>query len=251
MKIIFYSLLAIVLFVSCDKINGNNADECDNIKQVRIDATTDLDYGQTLKLLLPDLGINTYYSWTGPANFNWTGKKYEGTATLKNRGMYYLNISNVDCESKNDSVYIKVKLPQGVAPCTPTLNVATYNNLANDSYTTIVKGIESSYNQFALSCSGVGNLRVLFHQEWKTKEPEDGIYTTISSPSFGQIDYEYNKVFVTTTKSSIFWSSQPDQKVYVSHVNGKLQIKFCDLIMSGSNGTSYTTKISTNIVQTN
>ncbi|HET6994569.1 MAG TPA: hypothetical protein VFI06_06290, partial [Chitinophagaceae bacterium] len=67
---------------------------------------------------------------------------------------------------------------------------------------------------------------------------------------FTQSDGNYNKVFITTVKSSIYWASHPGQTVYVSHVNGKLQVRFCGLTLSGSNGgTGFTTLASGNVVQ--
>ena len=254
MKIIFYLIVAIALFTSCKKTVSNNTagDVCADIKATKIVAPSVVVYGQQINVDVEKVVEETIYDWRGPANFSTYSNKFEFfNATLRNRGMYYLNVNNQDCETHVDSVYINVKLPQGTPTCNTTMNTGMYNNLANDSYTTVSKGIDASYGYKSLNCYGVGTLKVLFQQYWLNKEPEDGIYTTISSPTFDQIDYEFNKVFVTTTKSSIYWASQPDQKVYVSHVNGKLQVRFCDLILSGYNGTSFTTKLSTNIIQTN
>ncbi len=64
------------------------------------------------------------------------------------------------------------------------------------------------------------------------------------------IKENFNKVYIRTVKNSISWTSHESQIVYVSHVNGKLQVRYCNLQMGGNIGTSFTTTTSGNVLQT-
>lgn len=207
-----------------------------------------------MHIYAPEIGGRRIYTWTGPDNYT-LGKNGETEDSivhveLKNEGWYYLALSRDDCPVvKLDSVYFDVKLKQGTPACSTTTNSCYYSNLSDDSYSIIKKSINPTYNVLTLSANGVGNMNILFHPAWKNTEPEDGIYITNSAEFFDQTDRNYNKVYVTTTKQSIYWGSQPNQQVFVSHINGKLQVRFCNLAMSGSNGTSFVTSATANIVQ--
>jgi len=226
---------------------------CINIENATLFNNSPVTIGQTIKFGTQEVGGYRIYSWHGPDNYlNQYPDDSITYAELKHEGWYYLTLFSVDgkCQ-KIDSFYMDVKLEQGTAPCTVNNNSATYSNLSNDIFTSVVKGIDPNFSQKYLSCSGPssGNLKIYFHTNWRTKEPEDGIYYTQNVPVFGQTDYNYNKVFITTTKSSIYWSSHENQMVYVSHVGLKLQVRFCNLSMGGNNGTSYTTVASGNITE--
>lgn len=242
-------LTALFFFSSCKKAETN----CTNINNLSIISNSPVTIGETMKFATQEAGGYRTYKWIGPNNYDSQETADSFTnAELKYEGWYYLSVNslNDDCQ-KIDSFYFDVKLKQGTPSCTIANNNTTYSNLADDSYTSVSKGIESTYSQLALQASGgfFSNITIYFHTRWRTAEPEDGIYTTINTPLFDQIDYNYNKVFITTTKSSIYWSSWEGQTVYVSHIGNKLQVRFCNLNMGGYNGTSYTTVASGNIVE--
>jgi hypothetical protein len=250
------SLLIIIIsslaLFSCTKTDEDaDANTCSNMRHLRITATTPVTIGQEIKMSVPEVGGYRLYNWSGPDNFNnYQYPDYSiGYAELKHEGWYYVSVSNSSCEIKVDSVYIDVKLPQGTPSCTVANNNTTYSNLFDDSYTSVTKGIEPTLALKSLSATGNGNMIIYFHHYWRTAEPEDGIYTTINTPLFEQFDANYNKVYITTTKGSIYWGSHENQQVYVSHVNGKLQVRFCNLNMSGYNGTSYFTSASGNVLE--
>lgn len=246
------TLSILLFFTTCKKVTEE--DNCSNVNNSSITATTSVEIGQPISISIQEVGGYRVYSWIGPDNFQ--SQEPENSisyAELKHEGWYYVHIASLegDCE-KSDSVYIDVKLNQGTAPCTVANNITNFNNLPDDSYNSVQKMIESSLSLKVLEANGPSgaNMTVYFHPHWRTAEPEDGIYTTINTPLFDQIDNNYNKVFVTTTKQSIYWACWESQTVYVSHVNGKLQVRFCDLNMSGSNGSSgFTTKASGNLVE--
>lgn len=246
------ALSVMVFFTACKKVTEE--DNCNNINNSSITATTAVEIGQPISFSVPEVGGYRIYSWIGPDNFE---SQYPDNsisyAELKHEGWYHLHLYSLEgnCE-KFDSVYVDVKMHQGNPSCSITNNSTTFNNLADDSYNSVQKMIESSLSLKVLDANGpsMANMRVYFHPRWRTAEPEDGIYTTINTPLFDQIDNNYNKVFVTTTKQGIYWACWESQTVYVSHVNGKLQVRFCELNMSGSNGgSSFTTKASGNLVE--
>ncbi|HMK03281.1 MAG TPA: hypothetical protein VK489_03780 [Ferruginibacter sp.] len=249
----FFILSVLIVICSCKKVETEDELTCINIGNATLFNNSPRIVGQTIKFGTQEVGGYRIYSWNGPNNYtNQYPDDSIPNAELKHEGWYYLNLFSVDgkCQ-KTDSFYMDMQLPQGTAPCTITNNTATYNNLPNDIFTSVTKGIDPGLSQKFLNCSGpsFGNLKIYFHTNWRNKEPEDGIYTTINTPVFDQTDNNYNKVFITSTKSSIYWSGHENQLVYVSHIGSKLQVRFCNLSMSGSNGTSYTTIASGNIVE--
>lgn len=243
------------IFFSCTKESQSETaitggcDALKSIHQVKTLSTQSVFIGQPIKVNVPEIEGWRLFSWVGPNNFNsqYPDNNVTEYAELKHEGWYYIHVSNPECTSQLDSVYVDVKLNQGTPSCTVAANTTTYSNLFDNTYSYRFKGIDASYGTLSLTGSGsTGDLKILFHPYWKTKEPEDGIYTT--TISFGQTDANYNKVIVSTVTQSIYWLAAPDKEVYVSHLNGKLQVRFCSLPMSGSNGTSFNTSASCNII---
>jgi hypothetical protein len=236
---------AITLF-SCTKQTNN----CQNIQNARASSNGPVTIGDSLRIYTQEVGGYRVYSWTGP-NYFTSQEPFNVIpyAELKNEGWYYVSISNSDCNTKVDSVFVDVKLKQGTPSCNIAANTSSFNNLPNNSYSSIQKLYDPTYSFLSLRASGTVSMYVFFHDYWKTHEPEDGIYETTNIPSFSG-EPNYNKVFINTTISSIYFSSHEYQTVYVSHVSGKLQVRFCNLTMSGTNGaSSFTTIASSNLIQ--
>lgn len=255
MKVNFHLAVIIctsLLLSACGKDPDTAADAitCTNIQSLQIVDTITANIGSPLQINIPEVGGYRLYKLTGPDNFSSQNptNSVASNAELKHEGIYYVSISNPTCGIKTDSIYVDVKLLQGNPSCSVGVNKVTYSNLFDDAFTSVTKTIDPLLSQLVIDASIFGSMKVHFHPYWRQKEPEDGIYTTINTPVFPQFDYNYNKVFITTTKSSINWSSQANQTVYINHVNGKLQVRFCGLLMSGYNGTSFTTSASGNLV---
>ncbi len=241
---------ALIVLSSCAKVSNTTDDTCAKIKALKITGNTKVLIDSTINFSVPDIDGNRIFLWTGPDNFNTSAPSVSiGNASLKNEGWYYLNVSSNGCDTKIDSIYIDILLKQGTPACSIASNTTIYNNQGNDSYGSVRKSIESTYGLFSLDATTGGNMFIYFHPEWRTHEPEDGIYTTTNVPLFSQVDFDYNKVFISTVKSSIYWASWEGQQVYVSHVSGKLQVRFCNLNMGGNNGMSYTTIASGNVTE--
>ena len=244
-SIIFGSLI----LSGCKKQNSDTENTCQNIKNATLFSNSPVVIGHFFLFGTQEVGGYRIYSWNGPENFHSQYPKDSIEVQLKNEGWYYLTLysANGQCQ-KNDSVYLDVKLQQGTPVCKTDINTTTYNNLSADKYTIVKKYIEPNLSQKSLYATGgmYSNMTIYFHTHWRTAEPEDGIYFTTNTPVFDQADNNYNKVFITTTKSSIYFGSNEGQIVYVSHVNSKLQLRFCNIIMGGNN---YNTSASGNLVE--
>jgi hypothetical protein len=243
-----------ILFASCAKEQESETaleGGCDALKtihQVKTLSTESVQIGDPINVIVPEIVGYRIFSWIGPNNFDsqYPGNTVTGYAELKHEGWYYIHVSNPDCEGETDSVYVDVRLKQGTPSCTVAANTTTYSNMFDNTYYYRYKGIDAGTGTLSLTANGTnGDLSIFFHPHWKTVEPEDGIYNTVTN--FDQVDGNYNKVIVSTVTQSIYWLAAPNAEVYVSHVNGKLQVRFCGLPMSGSNGTTYNTNASCNI----
>ena len=248
-KIPVYLLSAIVFFYSCEKYSNN----CTQISAARARSNSPLIVGQTLNIWTGEID-GTTYQWFGPNGF--TSQYATESITnvqMNNGGWYYLIVNSLDDNncSKRDSVYVDVRLQQDTAPCSISTNTIMYNNMADMSFGSVFKNIESTYSLKSLHSSSIsGDVNIYFAPYWRDVEPQDGVYTSYNSPAFDPVDPIFNKVTITATTNGIYWASQPDQTVYVSHVNGKLKVSFCNLQMSGSNGSSFTTIADGNIIET-
>lgn len=253
MKKIFLAIVIIASLNSCIKTSDDEP-VCIGIKNIKAVVTpTSVNSGGSITLSTTNNDLNAYYEWRS-ANLNAPsfGAKLEiSNAKISDRGWYYLRVYTSSCsEDKKDSVYVTVKLPQGSPTCTVTSNTVNYNNMSTDVYSSISKSNNASLSLLSLSGNSSGSsLIVNFHPFWTaTNEPEDGIYYTNNIPSFSG---DFNQVYITLSKNSIPWVCNASQPVYVSHVNGKLQVKYCNLPMGGYNGTSFSTLASGTILQTN
>jgi hypothetical protein len=245
--------LATFLLQGCNKEKQSDEMTCENINKTTVSSNSPVTNGETIHFGTQEVGGYRIYSWTGPDNYaNQYPVDSITNAQLENEGWYYLHLFSVNgqCE-KFDSVYVDVKLPQGTPPCTINNNSVSFNNLGTDNYSGVTKYIDPNFSQKVLAANAgiYSSLTIYFHTHWRTAEPEDGVYITNDTPVFDQTDNNYNKVFVTATKNSVYWGSNAGQTVYISHAGSKLQARFCDLMMGGNNGVSLTTQASGNVVE--
>ena len=174
-------------------------------------------------------------------------KKMDGTDSLsfenvqlKQSGWYYCNAYLPGCNAVQDSIYIDVQYEQGTPSCNVTDNVVTGTGVPTLQATSVIKRFDQSWESKSLYASGsfgYPTYTFLFNSFNGNTELKDGIYITSSVQAFDPLQDE-NIIYAQCQYSSYFFKSQPDQKVYVSHVNGKLRIAFCDLMFSGDNGNS-------------
>jgi hypothetical protein len=243
------TLFTMCMFLSCTK--KSDQELCTNLQNVPITSNSPITLGQPIKFSVPQ-SPNYQVIWKGPNNY--ASQSVENTITdaqFKHEGWYYLQlISTTDNCRKNDSVFIDVKLVQETPPCTIANNTATYSNLATDNFSPVTKVGSSPSSEKSLNgTSGtLSSTSIKFNPYWNNLEPEDGVYYTTDG-AFDPVDRSYNKLFVSAIKNSIYWVSSAGQKVYVSHVGSKLQVRYCSLTMNGNNGSSFTTIATGNLLE--
>jgi hypothetical protein len=258
-------LTTTILFVSCKKGSndspGNN-NQCASIATIKANPSlTTIEKGQVLSFQSPVInGVS--YKWQTPSGtIISTAEGIISNIDFNNEGWYYLEAKNNCQETKKDSFYLDVTVPQGTASCTPADNAISFSapNHPATSFTTVTQGETGIANDaYRLQASGGRNdLTIAFHPSYKNnKQPENGVYTTGNYNQYGDIAFgsnDYDKIFVidiTYSPTTIYYKSNPNQKVYVTRVNGKLKASICNMSFAGtSNGTPYATDITFAVVE--
>lgn len=72
---------------------------------------------------------------------------------------------------------------------------------------------------------GYPSLRVLFNSYNGNVEPLDGVYLTTDQLTF-DVTQEYNIVSISFIYNGAFFHCEPNQKLYVSHINDKSKYLF-------------------------
>lgn len=229
-------LLASVLFTACVK---KSKKLCEDIAQVKITSKGDTAENGIARLSVPDFGMNTFYQWYGPNNLNAMSNEIDlSPLGTKHRGWYYVTVNNSENQCiGRDSFYLNVKIAQGNPPCTRPNNTATFTGLFDDNFQSVTNAVHPTFGLRCLYATNtmISECKVFFHRAFTNKEPEDGIYTTANTVhSVNDIENNINTVYIDLIKQSFYYGSAPRQKVYVSHVNGKLQVRFCNLQFGGN-----------------
>lgn len=248
MKHQFYLIiLLLITLVSCTKNKSN--DTCPPSMELKTSNASPT-IGESFTINAPKETDNDIYYWSGPGYSESTNSNTLSINDVKysNRGWYYCAKSNSNCnQTIRDSIFIDVKLSQEAPPCTLTNNFFSSSNLVADiTLTSVTEQMDPTFNGMGVyggDAFGRPSLRVLFNSYNGNTEPIDGVYITNNSLVF-DVTQEYNVVSVSFNYNGIFFHCQPNQKVYVSHVNGKIQVSFCDMVFSdGSNTTTCKAKM--------
>jgi hypothetical protein len=236
MKLCLLSVLLSTIFLtSCEK-----SKTCASSMELTTTTRTPT-VGDDIVIRAISEGDNEVFQWNGPYT-NLTNQNSTLTIDdikLSHSGTYSCNKANSDCNTSiGDTILIEVQLKQETPPCSLTNNYMSANNTPNATFSSVTQGFHSTWNGVYLEgYSGFGSptLLVVFNSYNGNVEPRDGVHLTTEGPTFNVFD-EPNEVSVSFISSSTFYHSQPDQKVYVSHVGGKLRVSFCNLIFSGAGG---------------
>jgi len=246
MKFCYLAFVSVtVFFIGCQK-NGEKDpsmdQNCAKIKQVKIVAEkTSFSVGDEIHLRINEMPDIALFIWTHDNNPNMISSDVDvdiNYAEKSDEGWYYLNVSYSDCETHLDSIYISVKNKLATAPCIPTNNTVTFSSIPDISPATVDWSYNTTWNRRVLAADGAygyPDFNIYFNTFWDTTEPEDGEYsvTTMSATN----EYPPYTVYISSLYSGIFFQAGSG-KVYVSHVNGKLQVTFCAVSLTGSDGSS-------------
>lgn len=178
---------------------------------------------------------NDLYQWSGPAG---NATTQSATFTIENiklsqTGVYTCSKSNSDCNtSLVDTILINVQLKKEVPPCTTVNNAIVCSNIPGVTLTSVYHEFDVSFNTMSLKANGgfsYPTFKVFFNSFNGNKEPLDGTHITSDRPTF-DIMQEPNDVSVSFIYASNYYHCRPSQKVFVTHVNGKLQVSFCNMV---------------------
>jgi hypothetical protein len=261
-------LLGSTSLVSCEKLIGGKSDTCEKIRSAKIQVSkTNFYAGEEIRLSTVE-GTNIFYGWNHSninGNLGSSSSYIIPTCTKSDEGWFYVSVSNPDCTTKYDSVYISVTNQPVAAPCTPINNKVDFSSIPDITFGSASWSYDASYNARNLrgyQALGYPDINVFFHSYWNNKEPEDGAYA-LGYPDINVFFHSYwnNKepedgayalhntfsfigvntysVYVTTHYGINLYVANNTGKVYVSHVNGKIQVTFCNLPFSG-NGSTFT-----------
>ena len=248
-------LIFVSMLIGCSKGNQN---ACPSLSDVTSSVSANsIEKGQQLTLQATNLsGVS--YQWNLPGS-NSLNAAYGNIASVDFRyeGWYYLTLTTNCNQFRKDSHYVDVKVPQGSSPCSVPDNTISFSaNGANGSFTSVTTG-ETMPNDYRMIASGGGNdFSLVFHPSYKNNnQPEDGIYTTgtFSGTNILFEPFELDKVFImniTYSPTQILYRSVPNQKVYITRVNGKMRATLCSLTLTGSGVVySYSPKVNAMITE--
>jgi len=258
-------LTTTIFIVSCkkggDKPPDNN-NECVSISNIKATpSATTIEKGQHISFQSPIVqGVS--YRWQTPGGIvlgTYNGELHN--VDFNNEGWFYLEATNNCNEVKKDSFYLDVTMLQGTPSCSPANNAISFSAPIHpaSSFTIVRHGETGIPNDaYRLEASGGGNeLTIGFHPSYKNNmQPENGVYSTgtwygSGNMSFSSIDYD--KVYIvniTYSPTTIYYKSNPDQKVYITRVNGKMKATICNMAFTGSsNGTPYSTDMTFSVVE--
>lgn len=244
-------------FIACTSGGSGNDDpevDCTAFNQLHTNPFTPVTLGDPIQLSADHLDGVQYY-WVGPNSFDVHAEDPQVTfsAEYKHRGWYYLNMEHDGCTNRVDSIYVKVKFPQGSPSCTLVNNRTTFGGpvtLPTQNYYFMTWGADVTSNTYEVVANGTnGDMSIYLSPYWITHDFEDGIYRTTNNPSPEYGDYD--KIFISDVNSSTYWVAQANQQVYLSHVGGKIRISFCNLVLNGVTGPAggYTTSASGQLTQ--
>ncbi len=220
-----------LLLSSCEK------SDCPNSMKLTVSNPAPA-VGESFEITAPRLNGNGYFTWNGPGNFGTSSSNQLSISSAKyaGRGWYHCAKTMTDCNTTiRDSIFVDVKLKQETPPCTPTNNLLTFSSIPNVTLNSVTFALDPVFNGMALGGSGSFGLpssfKVLFNSYNGVFDPPDGVYTTTGVASFS-VTQDFEEVSVSFIYNSGYFHSQPGQKIYVSHVGGKISVKMCNLIFS-------------------
>ena len=107
----------------------------------------------------------------------------------------------------------------------------TSSGVPGETFSYVTKSLDATFGAVTIQANGPYGyppFTIVFNSYNGNVEPRDGVYTTTEGYTFTPLQ-EPNEVSISFIYASTFIHCLPGQKAYVSHVNGKLQITFCNL----------------------
>lgn len=255
-KISLVILFIMAIHSSCLKIesfsskqNTTKDSTCIKFKNLHIMPVKSFTCGEDI-IINVDSFPKAIYNWKGPSYEynNYQNIHLTNDANIFHRGWYYVTIYCDTCIPIKDSVFVNVKLPQGVPSCNPVNNTSTYSNgIPTLYYTNTI--IDSFVGYQISSSTSNSTLSFSFNDYWLKHKLEAGIYYTTGSELDLYDKESMDKVFIENRYAGERWFAENNKPVFISYIGGKLTIIICNISTKAvsSNGSIYTSDISSKI----
>jgi hypothetical protein len=241
-KYSFLGFAFIVLFSACEKISDK--EPC-VLKNVEIITNSPVIVGWPINISTR-ASQSDVFRWVGPNGVfaNQGGNSIQVLdAKYSDSGSYKVEIKNAfDCLEFESYTNIKV-IPPPSAPCTVTNNTSTSTVIGvGDNTYTYVSFTNNNADAYPVIANSNNALHFRFYG---STPPKPGLYKTGDNTGFNAID----KVacWISTFPATEFRNKE-NQNVYVTKVNGKYVISFCNAEFTNPIGSSVI-KISAKITE--
>jgi len=238
--------VSVIILTGCDKLfpphpkidlSGGGSPSCPTSLKITASDSTPV-VGSDVTIRTDKTGPD--YQWSGPGNFFLTANSGQDSETIHQimiyqSGWYYCEGIQTNCSSTvADSVYLDVKYQQGTPSCSlANQQITNTGGLPDFSAATVFKSY-GGYGAIQLDADdGVTDYLFVFNPNNFNTEPKDGVYYTTNDLLFSNGE-DADAIDLTINYYPYYLTSDPGQKVFVSHVNGKLRISFCSLTAEGS-----------------
>ncbi|HEY8893623.1 MAG TPA: hypothetical protein VIM79_02370 [Niastella sp.] len=228
--------------VLCSCKKSAEEENCAGIQQLKIAAEkTSFYVGDEIYLsaLADDLPATAYFQWTHTNRVNYISNSPEvniSYAEKADEGWFYMHANYPGCPIKIDSIYITVKNKPAISPCNPTNNAVKFSSIPDIAPATVSWSYDPSWKRRVLKAyggTGYPDFKIYFNTYWDAKEPEDGEYNIVTMAKTHE--YPPYTVTISSLYSGIYFESGVG-KVYVSHVNNKLRVTFCNIQFNDGTG---------------
>lgn len=246
------------LFYACGpKTNDAPQNQCTSVTNIKANASvTVIENGKPFNFTadsakelsctwqIPGLSASSKFTNTIPA------------VSFTNEGWYKVEVRNTCGEIKKDSFYLDVTMPQGTLPCTIADNSITYTPANHENITFTKVQVDTTYG-YGFLCEGVGtttlgsSVTFRFNPIYRSqkKAPDAGVYTTRTYATgtgwaFGENDLDKVYIDIIAYGGTNYYRALSNQNVYVSYINGKMKVSFCNLSFTGSSNTTINSTLS-------
>jgi len=244
--LVFFSLS--VLLVACTK-----SSKCPDPLPLTITQNGPVIVGWPLYLDASVASTGYLYKWDGPNGWKKHYEVYSSDAneqyipavTMAEAGEYRVQLIDYEgCVAYEGSTVVEV-IDAPTANCNVAANTSTSSVAGVGDYTFNYRSFSGSGNFYIASGSQVvGGGHFMRFAFLGAEEPLPGIYYTD-----GYFGLEYDKVGLYIETGTYQFVANPNQPVYVTKVNGKLQLKFCSLLFNNPMNPSNPLTISASLNQ--
>ncbi len=234
----FLTCLSLIFLTSCSKDNVDNKkedkenpteeDPCVKMGKFKIKPVTPVLLGEKIQIFC-DTVQGADYLWSGPGFSSYDQNPVIYSADHFMEGWYFVRITHDSCTTIEDSVYVDVKFPQGIPDCTLTDKEVSFNGAMPKLSPAGIRNIGAGVGAFEIEAGSMnGDVYMRFSKYWIDHNLEEGIYYTTNEP----FPDDVNKVNIQVVTQSFSFFAEANRPVYISRVDGKIRVAFCNVRIS-------------------